>query len=480
MRYIALVVLASALFGCGGVRGDEDATDAVEVDSVEADSPVDPGVEDVAGDDPAPDPEAEDVEEEGDPECTPGPPVTFADGVAWSRELHVGAGRDYPTLFDAASTALPGDRIVVHSGTYGGEFISGLQGTETQPVAIVAATGEAPPVFNGPGTGIQLSDPAWVLVEGITVEDCADNGLNIDDGGDYSTPAGPIVIRSVTVRDIGPSGNRDGIKMSGVDGFVVYGCTVERWGDGGSAVDMVGCHDGLIAGNTFEHLPGTTGATGVQAKGGSRDVEIRGNLFLDAGGRAVNMGGSTGDEYFRPLGIGYEASGIDVIANVFVGGQAPAAFVGCEDACLFAHNTVWLPDRWFLRILNERPDILPLTRDGRVLFNIVVVDSGLATFVNIGPDTDPASFTFDGNLWFDVDDPGFAMEDVPNDAGATLAQTNAIVDDPLLEDPAAGDFSLEAGSPAAGAAGDLAERTLDFEEKCYADPAGLGAVEVSP
>jgi len=115
-----------------------------------------------------------------------------------------------------------------------------------------------------------------------------------------------------------------------------------------------------------------------------------------------------------------------------------------------------------------------------VLFNIVVVDSGLATFVNIGPDTDPASFTFDGNLWFDVDDPGFAMEDVPNDAGATLAQTNAIVDDPLLEDPAAGDFSLEAGSPAAGAAGDLAERTLDFEEKCYADPAGLGAVEVSP
>ena len=31
------------------------------------------------------------------------------------------------------------------------------------------------------------------------------------------------------------------------------------------------------------------------------------------------------------------------------------------------------------------------------MFNIFVVDSALGTFVNIGPDTDPGSFTFDGN-----------------------------------------------------------------------------------
>jgi len=241
---------------------------------------------------------------------------------------------------------------------------------------------------------------------------------------------------------------------------------------------MVGCHDGLIAGNRFEHTAGLDGNTGVQAKGGCRNVEIRGNLFLNAGARGVTMGGSTGDPYFRPVGVGYEASDIRVIANVFVGCQAAAAFVGCEDACLFAHNTVVLPEHWVWRIVNERPDIVPETRDGRVLFNIVVVGSSLGTFINIGPDTDPASFVFDGNLWFNEDDPGFTMDGIPNDAGLSIPQTGAVVQqDPLLADPASEDFSLGDGSPAIGRAGSLPERGLDYEEKCYADPASLGAVE---
>jgi hypothetical protein len=161
-----------------------------------------------------------------------------------------------------------------------------------------------------------------------------------------------------------------------------------------------------------------------------------------------------------------------------VGCQAAAAFVGCEDSCLFAHNTVYTPARWFLRILNERPDLVAETRNGRVMYNIVVVDSALATFVNVGPDTDAESFTFGGNLWYDLDDPGLTMDTIPNDAGATLTQTGAIVgDDPLLGDPSAGDFAPGAGSPAIGAAGALAERSLDYEEKCYADPASLGAIE---
>jgi hypothetical protein len=400
------------------------------------------------------------------------------DGATWARDLHVGSGHPYATVQAAAADAAPGDRIVVHPGTYGGDYITDLQGTATQPVAIVAAAGEAPPVFGGSGNGMQLVDPAWLLIEGIVVESCTDNGLNIDDGGDYATPAGPLVVRGVTIRDIGPTGNHDGLKMSGVDDFVVYGNTFERWGDGGSGIDMVGCHDGLIAGNSFTHTSDTLGANGVQAKGGCRDVEVRGNIFTHTGDRGVNMGGSTGDPYFRPPGVGYEAYGIVVIANVFVGCRAPAAFVGCEGSCLFAHNTVYRPGRWALRILNERPDLVAETRDGRVMYNIFVVDSALATFVNIGPDTDPGSFTFDGNLWFHLDDAGFTMDTIPNDGGATLAQTNAIVqEDPLLGDPTSGDFTLGDASPAIGRAGALAERTLDFMEECYASPASLGAIE---
>ncbi|MBW2263584.1 MAG: right-handed parallel beta-helix repeat-containing protein [Deltaproteobacteria bacterium] len=475
-RYLIVVLVGAALACCGGVKSDErdaDAGDALEMDGtsdlpgedVPAEGPSDPVSEDAAG-------------EDGTGECEGGPPETFVDGFAWVRDLHVGPGQDHATVSAAAAVAGPGDRIVVHSGDYDGEYVSGLQGTESQPIGIVGAAGESAPVFRDSVNGLQLSNARWVLIEGIVVDSCTGNGINLDDGGDYATPAGPIVVRGVTIRDIGPTGNHDGLKMSGVDDFVIYGNTFERWGDGGSGVDMVGCHDGLIAGNTFTHTSDTIGANGVQAKGGCRNVEVRGNLFTHAGSRGVNMGGSTGDEFFRPLGIGYEASDIVVIANVFVGTQAPAAFVGCEDACLFAHNTVYRPARWTLRILNERPDLVTETRGGRVMFNIFVVDSALGTFVNIGPDTDPGSFTFDGNLWFDLDDPTFTMDTVPNDAGATLTQTNAIVqDDPLFGGAGSGDFTLQAGSPAVAQAGSLAERGLDYEEKCYEAPASLGAIE---
>jgi hypothetical protein len=49
--------------------------------------------------------------------------------------------------------------------------------------------------------------------------------------------------------------------------------------------------------------------------------------------------------------------------------------------------------------------------------------------------------------------------------------------DPRFADPAAEDFHLAADSPAIGRAGPLAERSVDFDERCYAEPASLGAFE---
>lgn len=475
----------AAWSGCGGDDGATDAPADGTTDGPE-DGATDDGAEGGAEADTEVDGGAEaDAEagtdgggSDGGGRCVDGPPAMFDDGFVWRRDLHVGAGRDYATLGEAARAATPGDRIVVHAGRYGATYLERLQGTEAAPIAIVAAAGEAPPVFGDAGEALHLVDPAWVVLDGLVVENCTDNGINIDDGGDYATPAGPLVARNLEIRDIGPSGNRDALKLSGLDRFVIHRCRFLRWGDAGSGIDMVGCHEGLIAGNVFEHTPGNVEANAVQAKGGSRDVEVRGNLIRHAGGRGVNLGGSTGDAYFRPPAVGYEASDIRVVANVFVGSQAPVAFVGCENACLVAHNTIVRPERWVLRILNERPDLVPLARDGRFLFNIVVVDSALRTFANIGPDTDPASFAFAGNLWFHADDAGFTMTGVPNDAGAPLAQSDALVQqDPRFRDAGAGDFHLQADSPAVGRAGPLVERTVDFDERCYGNPASLGAFE---
>jgi hypothetical protein len=77
---------------------------------------------------------------------------------------------------------------------------------------------------------------------------------------------------------------------------------------------------GVIARSSFSEMSGNA----VQTKGGSLNIEIGRNLMTDAGERAVNMGGLTGLQYFRPAlsasSPNYEAKDIRVIANVIIGG----------------------------------------------------------------------------------------------------------------------------------------------------------------
>src|SRR5262249_8299152 len=153
---------------------------------------------------------------------------------------------------------------------------------------------------------------------------------------------------------IGPKGNRDGIKLSGLEDFTVQDCVLERWGDGGSGVDMVGCHRGRIADCTFRQ----GGADAVQAKGGTAGIRVEHCRFEDYGERGINIGGSTGLEFFRPplktfpTDGRYEARDIRVEENLFVGGMAPVAFVGVDGAVV-RRNTIYRPQRWALRILQE-------------------------------------------------------------------------------------------------------------------------------
>src|SRR5687767_13112717 len=61
----------------------------------------------------------------------------------------------------AAAAARPGTRIRIGPGTYpGGVHLVGLTGAAGRPVVLEAADPERPPVFEGGGSGLQLSDPA--------------------------------------------------------------------------------------------------------------------------------------------------------------------------------------------------------------------------------------------------------------------------------------------------------------------------------
>ncbi|HVJ69603.1 MAG TPA: right-handed parallel beta-helix repeat-containing protein, partial [Caulifigura sp.] len=190
----------------------------------------------------------------------------------------------------ALRDARAGDHILVAAGIYaGGLSHTGLVGTKDQPIVIAAADPAQPPVIKGGGGGLHLSSPAHVVLRDLVIRDATGNGLNIDDGGSAGS-AHDVVLQRLVVENIGPEGNRDGIKVSGLDRFRVEKCAVSRWGSGGSAIDMVGCHNGVITDCRFFDVT-SDGANGVQAKGGSHDIVIRRNRFENAGGRGVNAGG---------------------------------------------------------------------------------------------------------------------------------------------------------------------------------------------
>jgi hypothetical protein len=320
---------------------------------------------------------------------------------------------DNASLNSALRGASAGTVIRLAPGRYQpGVFVANLQGTGERPIVIEGADPDRPPLFEGGKVAWQLSDCAHLVLRNIAVRGQQANGINIDDGGSYDTPSHHLVLEQIHVSDVGPQGNFDGIKLSGVDDFTVRDCTVEGWG--GQAIDMVGCHRGVIEGCTFRGKPGFSQDAGPQTKGGSSQIAVRRCLFLEAGGRAVNVGGSTGLAYFRPRGALYEAKDIVVEGCVFVGSQAPVAFVGVDGAVV-RYNTFYRPNKWVLRILQEttEPGFAPC-RNGRFERNLIVFRrADVQVQVNIGPHTSPETFAFADNLWYCEDRPQASRPDLP-------------------------------------------------------------------
>ncbi|MCE9606168.1 MAG: right-handed parallel beta-helix repeat-containing protein [Planctomycetia bacterium] len=351
-------------------------------------------------------------------------------------------------LEQAVAEARPGTTIAIAPGTYeGGLAFSRLQGTQDRPIVLAAADRMRPPIISGGNSCLHLSDPAYVELRDLVLEKGRANGLNIDDGDSHDTPAHHVSLHGLTVRDIGSDRNHDGIKLSGLDDFRVERCTVERWGKRGSAIDMVGCHRGIVTHGTFRDGD-PIGANGVQMKGGSRDVTVRYCRFENAGGRAVNLGGSTGLPYFRPAQAGYEAKDLIVEDCMFVGSMAPVAFVGVDGATV-RHNTFFRPSRWLIRILQENQDSKFLTcRNGSFMKNIVAFRSEeLVSAVNIGPRTAPETFRFTDNFWYCLDAPETTQRRVQ----LPTAESGGVYDQaPGFRNEAKKDLQLIADSPASG------------------------------
>jgi hypothetical protein len=310
--------------------------------------------------------------------------------------------RDSNALNAAIRKLKPGDELLLAPGTYRpGIWIEKLTGTAAKPIVIRGSDPEKPPLFEGGAQAFHFSECAYVTLRNITVRGCRTNGINIDDGGSFDTPAHHITLENLTIEDIGPTGNRDGLKLSGLDDFVIRNVHIAGWG--GSGIDMVGCHDGLIEDCRFEGKKGFSQDHAVQLKGGTRNVTVRTSFFLNAGSRAINLGGSTGLPYFRPQNAIFEAEDILIAGNRFVGSLAPIAYVNAHNGRV-TQNTIYLPAKWALRILQETT-VARFKPCQKCIFekNLVVFDRQLSVFVNIGPNTAPKTFTFAGNAWYQKD-----------------------------------------------------------------------------
>jgi hypothetical protein len=336
--------------------------------------------------------------------------LALAPALAAERAVEV---RDDVSLRAALKSVRPGTYVRIAPGRYRpGVWAADLRGTIQQPIIIEGSDETSPPLFEGGAEAWHLSDCTYLTLRNIAVRRQTDNGINIDDGGTFETPAHHITLEKLHVAGIGPQGNHDAIKLSGVDDFVVRNCTIEGWG--GQAVDMVGCHRGLIDGCTFRGKPGFSQDTGPQTKGGSSEITIRRCLFDHAGGRAVNLGGSTGLQFFRPRGARYEAKDITVEGCTFIGSQAPIAYVGVDRAVV-RYNTLYHPGKWVLRILQETTEkgFAPCA-NGCFENNLVVFrQAEVQVFVNVGPNTRPETFKFADNLWFCEDRPEASKPALP-------------------------------------------------------------------
>lgn len=239
------------------------------------------------------------------------------------------------------------------------------------------------------------------------------NGLNLDDGGLFDQPVIGITLEHIEISDIGPKGNHDGIKCSGLDKLTIRDCTISGWG--GQGIDMVGCHESLVTGCRFVGKPGFSATAGVQTKGGSSDITVEKCDFINSGERPLNIGGSTDLNFFRPSGAKYEAKHIVIRGNTIKGSLCAAAFVGVDGA-EFAGNTILYPEKWVFRILQETNDegFAPcrnvLVKENKIVFRRAQVQNE----INVGGGTRPESFQFERNRWFAEDRPLASKPQLPS------------------------------------------------------------------
>lgn len=370
------------------------------------------------------------------------------------------------SLNKAFNVLKAGDTLSIENGTYsGGQSTSNMKGSNNQFILIIGNNKDSVIIESG-NSAMQLSDCEFIRFENITFTKQNLNGVNIDDAGTYDTPTHHIQFVNCIFSEMQSTGNNDLLKLSGLEDFLIQKSQFINGANGGSGIDMVGCHSGTITENEFTNM----GSNSIQNKGGTENIYITKNKFTNGGARAINIGGSTGLEYFRPLDAEFESARIKVHSNIFIGSETPFAFVGTTDSEVI-NNTIIFPNKWIFRILQESTDERFVQCSNNRLYNNIFLVNSQISFspINIGSNTLPKTFEFSNNLFYNIDNSDW-LPDLPTE------NIDFLNEDPVIDLET---LKINKESNIKNSGLNVAEPKYDFYNNEFLLSRSIGAEEIS-
>jgi hypothetical protein len=398
--------------------------------------------------------------------------LTAVSGVASADTFHVApTGADTATGTDAApwrtiqraaDAVTAGDTVVIHAGTYAG-FRVGARGTETAPITF-AGDGDARIVGSATADRdvVHVEGGAWIRIEGLHVSGATRAGISALD------------CEHITVRRNRVDANgRWGVFSSFCDDLVVEDNELSRSGTehgvyASNSADRPVIRRNTIWGNAMcgVHMNGDInfGGDGVISGAVVEDNVIRDNGLR--GGSAINGDGVTGALVRNNVLDGNHASGISLYR---IDGGAPST------GNRVINNTVRMASdaRWAVNIQDGSR--------GNVLRNNVLLHASPTRGAIDLCATCVAGMTSNHNAVVGRFLVGGAAVDLAGWRARTGTDAASFVATAaeLFTDPATGDLSLRAGSPAIdqGVADDAPAHDADGIARPQGAAIDIGALE---
>jgi hypothetical protein len=221
------------------------------------------------------------------------------DDCAASNTHCVGSGREFSSLQSAANAALPGDTVLVFSGTYSG-FRVDRSGTASAPITFKSSGSAGSVVISSAsstGDGIYLNNVSYVVVDGFSVENVS--GACIAARG--AQPTSPM--RTLTIRNntCTKAQGLAGLYLSEVSSSLIENNTVynlNTYRTHGIYLANAGSKNTTLRHNTIYSITGEDGAgihmNGDLSVGGDGLITgavLDGNMIYDIGFNAISMDG---------------------------------------------------------------------------------------------------------------------------------------------------------------------------------------------